>query len=967
MPHFFEKKDRWGNGLALWVVVGMVFLIPISLWSLLSIRMENEVDHWIPKDNPDYKVVEWYRHHFPLDEALLFTWEGSRLDDPRVDTLVRKIRGTTDATGKLRGGSKLIAKVRTPQDLIGQMHKNKVSRDEAIDRLEGVLVGAGPLRIRLTEFGRSCQSKVVDQMRQSARKALGIEIEVAQSDSESNQAGAGDSSSMPADAQGQAVAERATSDLEGVVDDQQSSAEALPEMPPHELLVTWPGMHWDNARKSSFIQLALQLRLPANRSQQPSPPVIDECFQIPGSPIALAVYLSEAGNADRNAAFRWLLDAAEQAGIAPQTIHMGGSAVAGASLNREVLKSVWDKSVPVYQIHRRSIILLSGLVGGLLSFWLLKSFRLAGLVLAASYFTTLVSTALIPMTGGTMNMVLVVMPTLVLVTTLSVAIHLANYWQHAAAADLQSAVVNSVKTAYGPVMWAGLTSAIGQASLLTSSLAPVRDFGLYSALGTLISLAVTLYGLPALLQLWPARSPRPEELDSAFWRDLAGWIAARHKSVIAASLAVSAICMWGLTSFKTETKVIRYFSKNTQTVKDYEFIEDRLAGIIPVDVIVRFDRESQQQLKFLQRRDLVQTIQTEMKKLPDISGSLSLVDFLPAVPQPAEHAQMREKSKYNATSRTIEARVKGEQQRGAKALLAVADDATEFNAEGDELWRVTAQVAIMSQRNYQELRGQIDNICRETLRGTSGGAAEKVPPVGQKRSYHPGASHVVTGEIPLFLATQQELLRSFIWSFAGAFASIAVVVMIVLKHPVAGLLAMIPNVLPIGAVFGLISWCGVQVDIGSTVTASIALGITIDGTLHLITWFRLGIQQGKSRAEAVSLALGHCGPAMWQTTLVVSVGLLVLYPADLILISRFGWLMAALLAAASVSDLVLTPALLAGPLGYIIERSTPGCAAAAIAEETIATPDESSEEELGSSVPGKPHIGKKNVRIRRVD
>ena len=104
MLNFLEKKDRWGNGLSLWVVVGMVFLIPICAWSLLSMKMENEVHDWIPKDNPDYKVVEWYRRHFPLDEIVLFTWEGSSLDDPRVERLVHKIRGTVDANGKVRGG-----------------------------------------------------------------------------------------------------------------------------------------------------------------------------------------------------------------------------------------------------------------------------------------------------------------------------------------------------------------------------------------------------------------------------------------------------------------------------------------------------------------------------------------------------------------------------------------------------------------------------------------------------------------------------------------------------------------------------------------------------------------------------------------------------------------------------------------------------------------------------------------------
>ena len=61
-----------------------------------------------------------------------------------------------------------------------------------------------------------------------------------------------------------------------------------------------------------------------------------------------------------------------------------------------------------------------------------------------------------------------------------------------------------------------------------------------------------------------------------------------------------------------------------------------------------------------------------------------------------------------------------------------------------------------------------------------------------------------------------------------------------------------------------------------------ALGITVSGTLHLVNWFRIGIRQGKTRTEAVSLALGQCGPAMWQTTLVVSVGLATLCSSDLI-------------------------------------------------------------------------------------
>src|SRR5690348_6042840 len=120
-PHFFEKRDRWGNGMALWIVAGMVFLIPLSLWSLSYIHMENEVHNWIPKDNPEHRAFEWYKDHFPTDDAILFTWEGSSLSDPRTEKLARKIRGTLSADGRRRGGSKFFTRVRTPHDLLVQM------------------------------------------------------------------------------------------------------------------------------------------------------------------------------------------------------------------------------------------------------------------------------------------------------------------------------------------------------------------------------------------------------------------------------------------------------------------------------------------------------------------------------------------------------------------------------------------------------------------------------------------------------------------------------------------------------------------------------------------------------------------------------------------------------------------------------------------------------------------------------
>jgi hypothetical protein len=88
-----------------------------------------------------------------------------------------------------------------------------------------------------------------------------------------------------------------------------------------------------------------------------------------------------------------------------------------------------------------------------------------------------------------------------------------------------------------------------------------------------------------------------------------------------------------------------------------------------------------------------------------------------------------------------------------------------------------------------------------------------------------------------------------------------------------------------------------------------------------MTWFRKGLEKGLSRDEAIIECLVHCGPAMLQTTAGISLAMLVLYPSDLVMISRFGWLMAALIAAAYVGDIVLLPVMLRGALGRRIEKA----------------------------------------------
>ena len=192
---------------------------------------------------------------------------------------------------------------------------------------------------------------------------------------------------------------------------------------------------------------------------------------------------------------------------------------------------------------------------------------------------------------------------------------------------------------------------------------------------------------------------------------------------------------------------------------------------------------------------------------------------------------------------------------------------------------------------------------------------------------------VYTGMVPVVYKTQRELLKSLNESIFWATVLISVVLMFVLKSPLAGIISMIPNMFPIVIIFGALGWLGIKVDIGIMMTASVALGVAVDDTIHFLTWFRRGIAMGLGRRESVMLSYDRCATAMTQTTLIGGLGLAVFATSTFTPTQQFGYLMISMLGAALVGDLLLLPALLMSPLGYFFSLGTKADNAESIPQE----------------------------------
>ncbi|MBX3439056.1 MAG: MMPL family transporter, partial [Planctomycetaceae bacterium] len=914
---------------SLLILAGMAALMPFALYALKDIHLDNRIETWLPAQDPHAVALEWFHTHFGDKAGLLISWEGASLNDPRVEAFAAELAGLPDELGTRTQLKPGFSEVRTPRDLIRRMLDNNVDRDTAITQLLGVVIGAGPLKIRLTPEGRLEQDVVVEEIRRRAREQVGIEVRFLSPEAEQIVTS---STTPPAQESFQA--------------DEYSGPGADDPYPlpaAHDFQMQWAGMTPQSPVSQRVIELSRNLVGRHGKA------LVEDAFYAPGAPVAVMLAISDSGDEGIATTIADIRAAAVRVGIPEAELHMGGSPYGRYELNRAAQGSMWNTDYPWWNLPKRSPVMLSAIVGVGLAFLVLKSTWLATLILLTDIFVAVVTMALLPLTGHTLNMVLIVMPNLLIVLTSSGAIHIANYWKHAADQGKVGAVLEAIRIGWKPCALASVTTAIGLASLVTSILRPVREFGIFASIGCLISLAAILIGFPAMLRLWKGPIPAVHDEDHSIWRGLGRWLARHGTSVVAVNMALICFGAFGLQWFRTETKVIKYFKPTTRIYQDYQYLEENLAGIAPVEVVVSFSPEVRDELATameeeefvedaddepidneqsrgaeprrltsVERMELVRKIKSLVAGHPEISGTLALSDFRPPLEVPPADASIPVRARYGHTVRGINNFLAAAEEEGQQSLVSTANtplvlrfsDHTVDIPPGAELWRVRAQVALMTDLDYSELTADLERAVAEVLQDM------------------PGTSYVVTGMVPLFLRTQNAVVESLIESFGLAFLVISVMMMIMLRNPVAGMISMFPNVQPIILVFGIISLAGVPVDIGTMITASVALGIAVDGTLHLLTWFREGIRQGLTREEAISLGLAHCGPAMWQTSAAIGLGLLMLIFADLLLVSRFGWLMAAMIAAALYGDIVFLPALLAGSLGTLIARTVASPASA---------------------------------------
>jgi len=180
-------------------------------------------------------------------------------------------------------------------------------------------------------------------------------------------------------------------------------------------------------------------------------------------------------------------------------------------------------------------------------------------------------------------------------------------------------------------------------------------------------------------------------------------------------------------------------------------------------------------------------------------------------------------------------------------------------------------------------------------------------------------SAVYTGVVPIVYKAQRALLKSLVESTLWSFLTITPLMMLVSRSVRAGAVAMLPNIVPVVVIFGAMGWLDIAIDIGSMMSASIALGVAVDDTIHFLSWFRSDLDKLQNRNKAIISSYRRCATPTLQAALISGIGLSVFAFSTFTPTQRFGWMMLTILVAGVIAELLLLPAILASPLGSVFE------------------------------------------------
>jgi len=485
-----------------------------------------------------------------------------------------------------------------------------------------------------------------------------------------------------------------------------------------------------------------------------------------------------------------------------------------------------------------------------------------------------------------------IIPALLITVGICSAVHILTlvYQRLAAGESREEAIVSALRHSGLAVLMASLTTAAGLLSFTATELQQLRNLGLVAPIGVMMTFVFTVTTMPALLAMLPLRTT-PGRGGVALQRVLGLWLSrlgdlatSRPRSVVAATCGILLLASAGVARVHFSQYPLRWFPEGDPVRSAAELLDHELRGAGSLEVVVDTGRENGlQDPQVLQRIEEAMRFAESLEEGPIFVGkAVSIVDIV------------KETHKALNENRHAYYAVPGDPRLLAQELLLFensgSDDLEDVTDSLFRVGRISLRMPWVDGMLYSGFIGRLEEGLRPIL--------------------GPDLDFYVTGLGSLFSRTFSVVNVSMARSYALALLIITPLMVLLIGSVGRGLLAMIPNLIPIYLALALMGWLGIPLDNSTLLVGCIIIGLAVDDTIHFMHRFQRYLEETGDAREAVSRTLQTTGAAMLFTSLVLASGFFVVTFAYMVNAREFGILACFATIGAFLADVILAPALM---------------------------------------------------------
>lgn len=501
--------------------------------------------------------------------------------------------------------------------------------------------------------------------------------------------------------------------------------------------------------------------------------------------------------------------------------------------------------------------------------------------------------------GFKLNIFVILVPTLMLCVGIGDTMHVvAEFKQNMLQGmNRKTALLHTLDLVSKPILLTTITTAIGFLAFTFVDLVPLVELGIQAATGVFVAFVLTyLFAVPVLSfgkhQIAETKQSKTDLFDRLLERCVSS--VSNNKLLYGLGFAiVTAIALIGVTKIEIETNTVQDLPKHNEMRQAFNYVDENMGGSMSMEFVIDTGKENGIKNQELLRK--VERLQAFLDQHPMVTQTSSVLD---QIKQMNRAIHENDQKFYTLPPNT---------NQFAEYLLLYE------SGGGDQLEKYMGFT-------YDQMRVQArtKSIALADTEALSKDVSEFV-----STEFGDEVNIYSTGSLVMFQRIADLVRVGQGRSFMFAFVAIALIMIFTLRSVQLGLIAMIPNVIPVAFALGAMGWFGAQLNIMGLVLAPMIIGVAVDDTVHFFVRYRRYFDEVHDYDLAYKKTMHTVGRPLLFTTLVLIAGFAGFSISEFAGARNFSWASGVAFLSAILAEFLLVPVLLAWlkPMGPAKQQS----------------------------------------------